>query len=123
MALLGSVIFNTVFYLSLIPISISIIILYFFLSTKKLQAFGALWIWFVLWLLRIMCGVTWVVEGKENIPDTSLYCSSQSPRTVGVILFTNPFIAINKHYKKRASVYSFFWLGIKMYETNNIKSS
>ena len=36
MALLGSLIFNTVFYLSLIPISISIIILYFFLSTKKL---------------------------------------------------------------------------------------
>ena len=70
MALLGSVIFNTVFYLSLIPISISIIILYFFLSTKKLQAFGALWIWFVLWLLRIICGVTWVIEGKENIPDS-----------------------------------------------------
>ena len=70
MALLGSVIFNTVFYLSLIPISISIIILYFFLSTKKLQAFGTLWIWFVLWLLRIICGVTWVVEGKENIPDS-----------------------------------------------------
>jgi 1-acyl-sn-glycerol-3-phosphate acyltransferase len=68
MALLGSVIFNTVFYLSLIPISISIIILYFFLSTKKLQAFGALWISFVLWFLKLVCGVTWVVEGKENIP-------------------------------------------------------
>jgi 1-acyl-sn-glycerol-3-phosphate acyltransferase len=70
MALLGSVIFNAVFYLSLIPVSISIIILYFFLSTKKLQAFGALWIRFVLWLLRLMCGITWVVEGKENIPET-----------------------------------------------------
>ena len=68
MALLGSVIFNAVFYLSLIPVSISIIILYFFLSTKKLQAFGASWIRFVLWLLRLVCGVTWVVEGKENIP-------------------------------------------------------
>ena len=62
MALIGSVIFNTVFYLSLIPVSISIIILYFFLSTKKLQAFGSLWIGFVLWMLRIMCGVTWIVE-------------------------------------------------------------
>ena len=86
MALLGSVIFNTVFYLSLIPISISIIILYFFLSTKKLQAFGALWIWFILWLLRITCGVTWVIEGKENIPDSPcivcLLYTSPSPRDV-----------------------------------------
>ena len=68
MALLGSVVFNAVFYLSLIPVSISIIILYFFLSTKKLQSFGALWIRFVLWFLKLTCGVNWVVEGKENIP-------------------------------------------------------
>ena len=68
MALLGSIFFNAVFYLTLIPVSISIIILYFFLSTKKLQAFGALWIRFVLKTLRLFCGVTWVVEGKENIP-------------------------------------------------------
>lgn len=68
MAILGSVFFNAVFYLSLIPVSISIIILYFFLSTKKLQSFGALWISFVLKLLRLFCGITWSVEGKENIP-------------------------------------------------------
>ncbi len=68
MAILGSVFFNAVFYLSLIPVSISIIILYFFLSTKKLQSFGALWISFVLTLLRLFCGITWSVEGKENIP-------------------------------------------------------
>jgi len=71
MALLGSVLFNIIFYLSLIPVSISIIILYFFLSTKKLQTFGSLWIKFVLDLLRLLCGVTWVVEGKENIPNGS----------------------------------------------------
>ena len=69
MALLGSVLFNIIFYLSLIPVSISIIILYFFLSTKKLQAFGSLWIKFILGLLRLLCGVTWIVEGKENIPN------------------------------------------------------
>ena len=68
MAILGSVFFNAVFYLSLIPVSISIIILYFFLSTKKLQSFGALWISFVLKRLRLFCGITWSVEGKENIP-------------------------------------------------------
>jgi 1-acyl-sn-glycerol-3-phosphate acyltransferase len=68
MALIGSIFFNAVFYLTLIPVSISIIILYFFLSGKKLQAFGALWIKFVLKTLRLFCGVTWIVEGKENIP-------------------------------------------------------
>ena len=68
MTILGSVFFNAVFYLSLIPVSISIVILYFFISTKKLQAIGALWINFVLKLLRLFCGITWTVEGKENIP-------------------------------------------------------
>lgn len=68
MALLGSIFFNAVFYLTLIPVSILIIIFYFFLSTKKLQAFGALWIRFVLQTLKLFCGVTWVVIGKENIP-------------------------------------------------------
>ena len=68
MALLGSISFNAVFYITLIPVSIFIFILYFFLSTKKLQAFGGLWIRFVLTTLRLFCGITWVVEGKENIP-------------------------------------------------------
>jgi 1-acyl-sn-glycerol-3-phosphate acyltransferase len=70
MPLIGSIIFNAFFYLSLIPITTLIISLYFFLSTKHLQRLGAMWIKVVLNALKILCGVSWKVEGIENIPNT-----------------------------------------------------
>ena len=70
MPLIGSIIFNAFFYLSLLPITAIIISLYFFLSTKRLQRLGAMWIKVVLNALKILCGVSWKVEGIENIPST-----------------------------------------------------
>ena len=70
MPLIGSIIFNAFFYLSLIPITTIIISLYFFLSTKRLQRLGAMWIKVVLNALKFLCGVSWKVEGIENIPNT-----------------------------------------------------
>ena len=70
MPLIGSIIFNAFFYLSLIPITTIIISLYFFISTKRLQRLGAMWIKVVLNALKFLCGVSWKVEGVENIPNT-----------------------------------------------------
>ena len=70
MPLIGSIIFNAFFYLSLIPITTIIISLYFFISTKRLQWLGAIWIKVVLNALKFLCGVSWKVEGIENIPNT-----------------------------------------------------
>jgi 1-acyl-sn-glycerol-3-phosphate acyltransferase len=70
MPLIGSIIFNAFFYLSLIPITTIIISLYFFISTKRLQKLGAMWIRVVLNALKFLCGVSWKVEGIENIPST-----------------------------------------------------
>jgi 1-acyl-sn-glycerol-3-phosphate acyltransferase len=70
MPLIGSVIFNAFFYLSLIPITTIIIFLYFFISTKLLQKLGAMWIKVILNALKFLCGVSWKVEGIENIPRT-----------------------------------------------------
>ena len=70
MPLIGSIIFNAFFYLSLIPITTIIISLYFFISTKHLQRLGAMWIKVVLNALKFLCGVSWKVEGIENIPNT-----------------------------------------------------
>ena len=70
MPLIGSVIFNAFFYLSLIPITTIIISLYFFISTKRLQKLGAMWIKLILNALKFLCGVSWKVEGIENIPST-----------------------------------------------------
>ena len=70
MPLIGSVLFNAFFYLSLIPITTIIISLYFFISTKRLQKLGVMWIKVVLNALKFLCGVSWKVEGIENIPST-----------------------------------------------------
>ena len=70
MPLIGSIIFNAFFYLSLIPITTIIISLYFFISTKLLQKLGAMWIKVILNALKFLCGVSWKVEGIENIPNT-----------------------------------------------------
>ena len=70
MPLIGSIIFNAFFYLSLIPITTIIISLYFFISTKRLQWLGAIWIKVVLNALKFLCGVSWKVDGIENIPNT-----------------------------------------------------
>jgi 1-acyl-sn-glycerol-3-phosphate acyltransferase len=70
MPLIGSIIFNAFFYLSLIPITTIIISLYFFISTKHLQRLGAMWIKVVLNALKILCGISWKVEGIKNIPNT-----------------------------------------------------
>ena len=70
MPLIGSIIFNAFFYLSLIPITTIIISLYFFISTKRLQWLGAMWIKVVLNALKALCGVSWKVEGIQNIPNT-----------------------------------------------------
>ena len=70
MPLIGSIIFNAFFYLSLIPITTIIISLYFFISTKRLQKLGAMWIKVILNALKFLCGVSWKVEGIENIPNT-----------------------------------------------------
>ena len=65
MALIRSIAFNVIFYLSIFPITSVIIILYPFLSTIALQRFGAIWIKFSLFLLKFLCGVSWRVEGRQ----------------------------------------------------------
>ena len=70
MPLIGSIIFNAFFYLSLIPITAIILSLYFFISTENLQRIAAIWIKVVLNALKFLCGVSWKVEGIENIPNT-----------------------------------------------------
>ena len=69
MRLFGSLLFNIVFYISLILICISIMILRPFVTTKKLQYFASFWIKFLLLTLKFFCGISWKVEGLSNIPN------------------------------------------------------
>lgn len=69
MRIVGSTLFNIVFYTSLILISSLILILRPFVSTIKLQYFASFWIKFLLFALRFFCGISWKVEGLSNIPN------------------------------------------------------
>ncbi len=68
MLILRSLVFNIILYSSLIPISLLIIFLYPFFSTTYIQKVGSSWIIFILWSLRVICGVKWKIEGIENLP-------------------------------------------------------
>ena len=70
MKIFRSFIFNIVFYISLIWASLSIILLYPFISTKSLQLIASKWVNTVLLTLKSLCGVTWSITGKKNIPDS-----------------------------------------------------
>ena len=47
--------------------SLQIIIFFPFVSIKFLQKIASFWVMFVLLMLKLICGITWVVNGAENI--------------------------------------------------------
>jgi len=68
--LLRSLLFNIFFYVSLICVSVIIILLYPFISTPSLQIVSSYWIKLILYALKVLCGVSWTVNGIDNIPNT-----------------------------------------------------
>ena len=86
MLILRSLVFNTLLYSSLIPVSLLIIFLYPFFATTYIQKIASSWIMFILWSLRVICGVKWQIEGIENLPD-------------------GPFILVSNHQSAWESFY------------------
>ena len=70
MKLLRNLLFNIFFYVSLIIASFVIIFLYPFISTSSLQIVSSCWVKLMLNALKILCGVSWKVEGIDNLPNT-----------------------------------------------------
>lgn len=66
---INTLIFYILFFLSLVLVSITIVISSFFLSAKVTQYIGKLWILFILHSLRLLCGISWSVEGIKNLPE------------------------------------------------------
>jgi 1-acyl-sn-glycerol-3-phosphate acyltransferase len=93
-----------------------IIFLYPFISTANLQLIASKWILFILNSLKIICGVTWKIEGLKNIPEEPCVIVSNHQSAWESFFFTNLIYSISKHYKKRTSFYSFFWLGFSMFK-------
>ena len=68
MQVIRSLLFNLVLYISIIPISILIITIYPFINTVLLQKIASKWVFFILYSLKVICGVSWRIEGLKNIP-------------------------------------------------------
>ena len=121
MPLMGSIVFNTFFYISLIPITLIIVSLYFFISTKNLQYIGSLWIKIVLKALRIFCRVRWRVEGIVNIPKGPCIVVSNHQGQWESLFLQTLFIPSTTIIKKELLYIPLFGVGIKMHETDNIE--
>ncbi len=70
MRFLGSLIFNILLYSSLPIICALILILYPVCSPKALSKIASIWISFILFSLKLFCGINWEIEGVSNIPKT-----------------------------------------------------
>ena len=75
MVAIRSVIFNILFYLSLIIQMLVFTPVYFLLPRKKAYFIPKFWARTNLWLMRVICGTTFEIEGLENLPKGSFIFS------------------------------------------------
>jgi 1-acyl-sn-glycerol-3-phosphate acyltransferase len=71
MIAIRSVLFNTLFYISLIIQMIIFTPVYFLLPRKKAFFVPKFWARNNLWLMKVICGTTFEIEGLENLPQGS----------------------------------------------------
>ena len=62
-----SLAFTTLLFLDSLVFGL-VICLFGWLPFRRLYGFARAWARFNLWLLKVLCGLDWVVEGEENIP-------------------------------------------------------
>ena len=65
--MLKTLLFYFIFFISLIATSIAIILSSFFASAQYSQKIGRFWILSILGLLKILCGISWSVEGLHHL--------------------------------------------------------
>ena len=64
-----SFLFNILLYITVIPASLVVILLFPILRTKTLQKVASMWVFFILNALKVICGVNWNISGINNIPN------------------------------------------------------
>lgn len=68
MQLLRSILFTCVLFLSVIPFAL-VVILVRPLGFSASVAVSRSWAYFINWTCKILCGLSFSIEGRENIPD------------------------------------------------------
>lgn len=97
--LIRSLIFTTLFFLTTLVLSLTVVLLAPFSFAARLQI-GVVWAHVNLWLLKHICGLAYVVEGAEHIPAENgialLKHSSTFETLVLFLLFPLPCIVLKR---------------------------
>ena len=104
------------FFISLIFVSLIIIFCSFFLSIRSCQYIGKLWILFILKLLKGLCGISWVVEGLDNIPETPFVMASNHQGPWESLFLQTLFLPTSSILKKEILIIPFFGWAISRLE-------
>ena len=107
-----NLLFYILFFFSLILISLVIIISSFFVSTKSCQKIGKLWIIFILKALEYLCGISWTVDGEDNIPKTPFVMVSNHQGPWESLFLQTLFLPTSSIIKKEILMIPFFGWGI-----------
>jgi 1-acyl-sn-glycerol-3-phosphate acyltransferase len=70
----GSLVFTTMLFADSLLWGLAIV-LFGWLPFRQLYQFARAWAWWHLWLGKILCGLDWVVEGREHIPREGAHIS------------------------------------------------
>ena len=89
-------------------VSISIVISSFFLSAKVTQYIGKLWILFILHSLRLLCGISWSVEGLKNLPEKPFVMVSNHQGPWESFFLQTLFLPTSSIIKKEILLIPFF---------------
>lgn len=105
---INTLIFYILFFLSLVLVSITIVISSFFLSAKVTQYIGKLWILFILHSLRLLCGISWSVEGLKNLPEKPFVMVSNHQGPWESFFLQTLFLPTSSIIKKEILLIPFF---------------
>ena len=128
MQIVRSLLFNLIFYSTLVLTSICILSLYPLFSTKQLQIVTSKWSYFVLQSLKKICGVRWRIKGIENIPSTPCIFVSNHQGPWESLFLQTLFIPCSSIIKRELLLIPFFgWAllclkPISLSRSNKIKS-
>ena len=87
-----SLLFTTVLFLSTFVYA-TVVVVCFWLPYRQRYAIAQIWATHELWLLKVLCGLDYVVEGAENIPPgghVSMWKHSSAWETVAQMVIFPP---------------------------------
>jgi 1-acyl-sn-glycerol-3-phosphate acyltransferase len=103
-----SLVFYFIFYITLIPTSIIIILCSLILSGVTSQKIGRFWIINILRVLKLICGISWRVTGLENLPKKPFIMVSNHQGPWESLFLQTLFIPTSSIIKKEILLIPFF---------------